>query len=647
MRALLVVQDRSLQDRLLGILTARGWRLACTASWEAGIEAFREFPVPLVVLEYGSGSVEACAAFRSTSSGRAAYILAIAEELDQGAVRALVEAGVDDVAALSTEADPLPMRLQVAEARVEERAGSGVAVGPGDHAPLAEMERKLHVQQAFLEGLFESAPEGVVILDADNRIVRINSEFTRMFGYAAGEAMGMPLNDLIVPENLRPEGVELDGGVRRGERIMTETTRRHRDGHLIDVSVLATTIHVNGPVGAFAIYRDITERKQQEAALRQSEARYRALFDQSPVGVFLCDRDLRITHCNEYLTQIVGITYRKIVGANLLSLRDGRLLPGIRIALGGQPAFYEGPYRARTGKRLHVSVQYAPLRDEEGEVIGGIGVIADITERVEAQRRLHAQAAEMERVNAALRERTLELEAAMQARSRLYTAMNHELRTPIASILLYQELLIAGSLGKLTDEQTAAIEHSHMATRHLHDLVRDILDLSKIEAGKVSVQPVEVSLKQLLEELMAAVAPLTERHGSRLRLRVEDDVGSVITDPQRLRQILLNFVSNAAKYGRQRPIEIRCRAVDAGLCIEVVDQGIGIAHENLGHIFEDFVQLGREGQEGTGLGLAISRRLAELLGGTLEVESEPEVGSTFRLLLPHSVEAVEVEMRAR
>ena len=226
----------------------------------------------------------------------------------------------------------------------------------------------------------------------------------------------------------------------------------------------------------------------------------------------------------------------------------------------------------------------------------------------------------------------------MQARNRLYTAMNHELRTPISAILLYQELLMAGSLGPLAEDQLRALEHSHTATRHLLDLVRDILDLSKIEAGRVSYEPAEICLRTLLDELHASVIPLTERFGSRLTLVVEEEFGPIVTDPQRLRQILLNFVSNAAKYGRHHPIEIRARrGRGEELLIEVTDQGIGIAADDLEHIFEDFVQLGAVKEEGTGLGLAISRRLADLLGGRVEVESDLGVGSTFRLVLPPGV----------
>jgi len=637
MHALLVVHEPHSCAVLESTLERCGWSVERVGEAAVLLGAAGDERASLVVIgdDPAGAAIQSCASLRRDSNCRDAYVILLVPGGDPAAFAAAAGAGADDMLALPLQEEEVEARLRVAGSRldgVDRARWRARAAANGDPWPTS---REFRVQQAFFETLFEGAPEGVVILDAEHRVVRINSEFTRLFGYLDEEARGRPINDLIVPARLRAEGIELDSDVRRGKRVMVETVRRHRDGHLIDVSVLATTIMAQSPIGTFGIYRDITEKKRREAALRASEERYRALFDQSPVGVFLCGRDLRITHCNEYLTRVTGAPYEELVGADLISIRDTRLMAGLRAALDGEPAFYEGPFRTLSGKMLHVSVQYAPLRDHRGEVLGGIGVLEDVTDRVDAEIRQRAQAAEMERVNAALRERTLELEAALRARSRLYTAMNHELRTPISSILLYQELLMSGALGGLSADQVAALEHSHTATRHLLELVQDILDLSRIEAGKVSVQPAEVSVRSLLHELQASVAALTERHGSRLRLEIEDGVGSIVTDAQRLRQILLNFVSNAAKYGRRQPIDLRCRRRDSGeVVFEVVDRGIGIAAEDLSSIFEEFVQLGTAPGEGTGLGLAISRGLSELIEGELEVESKPGVGSTFRLIVP-------------
>lgn len=371
-----------------------------------------------------------------------------------------------------------------------------------------------------------------------------------------------------------------------------------------------------------------------ERALRESEVRYRALFDQSPVGVFLCDRSLRINDVNERLRQITGIPRGRMLG---VSLRDAEHppVPGLQHTVVGETASYDGPYLHPDGSQLWLTVRYAPLRDPDGVVVGGMGVVEDVSERHRAEQRLHVQTAELERVNSILRERTLALEDAMQARTRLYTSMNHELRTPISAIMLYQELLLTGALGGLTTEQQQALERSHTATRHLLELVCDILDLSKLEAGRLVLHPTEIRLPELMEDLLGTMLPLTERYGSRLVLEVPPDLPQVVTDPQRVRQILLNLVSNAAKFGRGRPIVIRSAASMSGkVVVEVIDEGVGIETADLERIFDDFVQVGSPPETGTGLGLSISRRLATLLDGRLEVESQPGSGSTFRLTLP-------------
>ncbi len=222
-----------------------------------------------------------------------------------------------------------------------------------------------------------------------------------------------------------------------------------------------------------------------------------------------------------------------------------------------------------------------------------------------------------------------------QSRSRFYAAMSHELRTPLNAIIGYNDLLLAGIYGPLAPEQTGGIERSQKASYHLLDVVNDVLDLSKIEAGKVDVEHGEVRVAALVDDLFTTVSTLAERHGSELRMVCADGVGSIHSDARRVRQILLNLLSNAIKFGEGRPVEVQCRRLPSGrVAIDVVDHGRGIAPHDQERIFEEFVQLDDAGGTGTGLGLPISRRLAQLLGGSLTVESEPGRGSRFRVELP-------------
>jgi signal transduction histidine kinase len=218
-------------------------------------------------------------------------------------------------------------------------------------------------------------------------------------------------------------------------------------------------------------------------------------------------------------------------------------------------------------------------------------------------------------------------------RGRFFAAMSHELRTPINAIIGYNDLLLGEVYGELPAQQREGLERSQKAAQHLAELVNDVLDLSKIEAGKLTVEMEQVALTDVVDDLLTTIRPLAEERGSEIRLDVDRCDTRISTDPRRVRQILLNLLSNAAKFGDGQPIDVRCRPRHGGIVIEVTDHGPGIAHENVDRIFEEFVQLDGTGH-GTGLGLPISRRLAGMLGGSLEVESTLGQGSTFRLTLP-------------
>jgi signal transduction histidine kinase len=204
-------------------------------------------------------------------------------------------------------------------------------------------------------------------------------------------------------------------------------------------------------------------------------------------------------------------------------------------------------------------------------------------------------------------------------------------------VLGYSTLLLERIYGPLNDKQAEGIERTQKAARHLLELVNDVLDLSKIEAGKIDLRLQPVEFPALIEDLFVTVRPLADEHGSTLSLEHEaGDSIKVVSDPRRVRQILLNLLSNAIKFGHGKPIKVRCQATaDDGVTIAVTDQGDGISKEDQERIFHEFVQLGKtQLQDGTGLGLPISRRLAQLLRGSLTVESTMGQGSTFCLQLP-------------
>ena len=258
------------------------------------------------------------------------------------------------------------------------------------------------------------------------------------------------------------------------------------------------------------------------------------------------------------------------------------------------------------------------------------------TSLLEAEAR---SAAKLSQMNEELHRRQVALEQAMGARNRFYASMSHELRTPINAVIGYSTLMLDNIYGPLNAKQKEGLQRTLKAARHLLELVNDVLDLSKIEAGKIELSLQPVMFPSLIEDLFVTVRPLADEYGSTLSLEMESEPFNLVSDPRRVRQVLLNLLSNAIKFGEGKPIRVTCKQTDDhGVEIAVIDQGVGIAQEDIPRIFEEFVQVSESKQPGTGLGLPISRRLAQLLDGRLTVRSTPGQGSTFRLTLPASLE---------
>ena len=251
---------------------------------------------------------------------------------------------------------------------------------------------------------------------------------------------------------------------------------------------------------------------------------------------------------------------------------------------------------------------------------------------------LHAGQDELLKANHDLERRTRELQVALSARNRFYAAMSHELRTPINAVMGYNDLLLVGIYGPLNEQQELAVERSQRAVCRLRDLVNDVLDISKIELGKMEIVPEPVELREMVESLFVAVAPMAESQGSPMQLAIEDCPGELVTDRRCLRHILMNLLMNAIKLGAGQPVSVRCAGVPEGLVIEVSDNGEGMDMEDLAAVFEEFAPIGDALPDspvyGTGLGLPIAHRLAALIGGRLEASTSRGIGNVFRLFLP-------------
>jgi PAS domain S-box-containing protein len=402
--------------------------------------------------------------------------------------------------------------------------------------------------------------------------------------------------------------------------------------------------------------RELELRHMQE--LWESESRFSDIVRSAMDAIILFDENRAISTLNPAAERMLATTSDEVVGTNISRFvppdAEGDPVARIVSRASGKP---RGKPDRRTaiasfeavrsnGERFPAEASVACL-DSAGEKMYTL-VVRDVSDRKASEEALKRQAislersaAELKELNAELEERQEELERAMTARSRFYASMSHELRTPINAILGYTTLLLENIYGELNEKQTEGIQRTHKAAKHLLELVNDVLDLSKIEAGKIDLRPQPVVLPMLVEDLFVTVRPLADEHKSELSIEhAASEPIRIISDPRRVRQILLNLLSNAIKFGGGKPIRVASRpTADCGVLVEVRDQGPGIAEEDKERIFHEFVQLGKNQlHEGTGLGLPISRRLAEMLGGSLDVVSRPGEGSCFRLILPPTID---------
>jgi signal transduction histidine kinase len=296
-------------------------------------------------------------------------------------------------------------------------------------------------------------------------------------------------------------------------------------------------------------------------------------------------------------------------------------------------------------EETYFSFVYHPLRDADGSVSAVAIVASDVTPLVRARKNVEAMAEELETTNEQLeetfereREARAEAEKANKAKSDFLATMSHELRTPLNAIGGYADLMLAEIRGPITDAQRLDLQRINRSQRHLLAVINDILNFAKVEAGRLQLNPVDISMNEALGELESLVAPQLLEKQITYDYQCCDPKYMAHADPERLQQILLNLLSNAVKFtppgGR---ITVVCNATPEAMVVRVTDTGIGLPEDKAQSVFEPFVQLShgqRPEMRGTGLGLAISRDLARAMAGDLVVESTSPEGTTFALSLP-------------
>jgi PAS domain S-box-containing protein len=480
-------------------------------------------------------------------------------------------------------------------------------------------EEELKIQQAYLDQLFENAPEGIVLLDTEDRVLRVNGEFTRMFGYTPADAVNRPINELIVPDDRLGEGWELTYKVTHGQGVHTETVRRHKDGSRLHVSVVGTPIRIgSGQIAVYAIYRDITERKMAEEALHQSQQQYHHLLESThdliqsvaPDGSFLFVNQAWLKTLGYTQAQLPSLRIADIIHprslshwsgvcARVLAEEAGQYLQATLVAQDGRSILVEGTL---IGRRV------------DGNLVALHGFFRDITERV----RLQEQLIERER---------------LAALGRITGAIAHELGTPLNSVLGYTQLLANADISEDARRRLKIIESQ---VQRMAEIIKHYL--SRTRGAPHTHRPID--LNELVLETLVQLEIRFQQSHVHVLTELSESLPVLNADGTALQRVMINLLNNAIDAMETGgTITVTTELTEPpesprrGIVVEVTDTGAGIPAELLPKVFNLFVTTKSEAR-GTGLGLAICQEIIRAHGGSIHISSQVGAGTCVRIFLP-------------
>ncbi len=524
-------------------------------------------------------------------------------------------------------------RLQLVMSMSPVRDENGELTGVASLSrPRSQRER----EDARFSSLLDAAPDAMLCVNRDGEIVFANSQASAVFGFAHDELLGQPL-EVLLPESVRVRHVAhrerfFQTPQRRPMGSGIQLYGRRRDGSTFPVDVSLASDRIYGELLVIAAVRDVSVARAKDAALRESEARLLQLTE-NVATVFT----LRRMHPPEYL--YVSPSVRELTGHDPQAfLANPALLEELvhpddvaRVADTVLSVDPDGPaktceYRIvrSDGAIRWVRAVATPVEGLSGDAGRVVTTTEDITERVEALKGLeHAEAA---------------ARAANEAKNAFLSRMSHELRTPLNAVIGFSQLLER----RLSDSQHIdSARYILRAGRHLLDLINEVLDIARIESGEMSLSPEPVSVAAIIDETATLMQPLADELAVTLTVAGGPAGRFVLADRQRLRQILLNLISNAIKYNRpQGCVWLSWSGTDGKTAVSVRDDGPGVAPEMHDRLFAPFDRLGAEvsSVEGTGVGLTVSRGLVELMNGTIAVDSQVGSGAEFIVSLPSANE---------
>ena len=530
--------------------------------------------------------------------------------------------------------------------------------------------------------IFENAPIGIFQSTFSGRFISVNRPLAIMLGFSSPERMIHDIADISSELFVHPD--QRQGIILRvqdcDKYIREEVDYRRSDGSILRANLYMRKVR-NEHDGVYFLegyVEDITERKIAEERLREyqdnlerlvaertaelektnsqlqkeievritaeqqlvdREARYRDLVESANSVILRWLPDGRITFFNKFARDFFGYSEQEIIGRNIVGAvvpetdSAGRDLASMVGDIVAHPEAYvrnENENVRKSGERVWVAWTNKTILNTDGGIAEILSIGVDITQLVLTERELRRTLTDL----AVAKERA---EAADRLKSAFLATMSHELRTPLNSIIGFTGILLQGLVGPLNDEQSKQLGMVRASANHLLSLINDVLDISKVEAGQLQVACEPFDLLELIDKIVLTVRPLAEKKGLELTAGINPGNYTISSDRRRVEQILLNLLSNAVKFTEHGQVHLACSRNSESVIFGIKDTGIGIKEDDIQMIFKPFQQIDTgltRKYEGTGLGLSICKKLVELLGGEIWVESAWGNGSHFGFSLP-------------
>jgi PAS domain S-box-containing protein len=561
---------------------------------------------------------------------------------------------IDDVIEIVSLASPVLARLaSLADAR--------------------EAAERLTQQRDRLTLMVDSLPDPVVIMNAANEIIAQNSRAGRLLHArdddSPGRRRALELNNLLFTSFLSKAA--MTGGQLAGPRELNLVDPDEGNDLLFEVLAHPLGERVGPENSVLSVLRDVTDLRraanelerqvqrvrQGEVTVRGERDRLNLILENVADPILVTDERSNIILMNDQAEQLFQISdpesrnRRELASVRGNDTKFTSFISEFAINKDDSRRERMSLVNPRTGIELPMEVVSGKVKNERGEPIAIVSVLHDLTKQVENERlyealkqlnseleqRIRDATADLAEQNARLQWQSQEVERANRLKSEFLASMSHELRTPINALIGYSALLLDGVLGEVNPRQRDALARGRAAAEHLLALINDILDLAKIEAGKLPLHIEAVSLREVTLEVTQQIEPMVRKKQLDFVIDVPADSPVIHSDRTKIKQVLLNLLSNAVKFTNRGRVSVEAHPAPGGVRIDVIDTGIGIRQSDLQAIWEDFRQVDQSRTRefgGTGLGLSITRKLLERLGGSVTVQSVYGEGSTFSVYLP-------------